>query len=278
MVIMDKYLVFGNPIAQSRSPYIHNEFAKQTGQLIDYGKQLVSVGGFNDAIKSFIETGGKGANVTAPFKEQAMLLSDVLSERAKLAGAVNTLSFIENKIYGDNTDGIGLVNDLKAKGVTLLDANILILGAGGAVRGVILPLLAESPVSIDIANRTLSKAEMLVELFDDVRLSALNFSDTAIKDYDVIINATSASLSANIPDIPESVITPETVCYDMVYGNKPTKFLEWATQKGAYKCIDGLGMLVGQAAASFTIWRNVEPNSQAVLTSLRNILSQEGNE
>lgn len=266
---MDKYLVFGNPIEQSRSPFIHIEFAKQTKQIISYEKCLVPLTGFNDAIKHFIASGGKGANVTAPFKEQALELCDQLSPRAERAGAVNTLSFIDGAIHGDNTDGIGLVNDLKSNGINLTKANILVLGAGGAVRGVILPLLAEQPLRLDIANRTLSKAQALADLFNDERINALPFCETASTSYDLIINATSASLSAELPDIPTATINNHTVCYDMVYGSKPTKFLVWSKALGAAKCIDGLGMLVGQAAASFSLWRNVVPSSEPVLLSLR---------
>lgn len=272
---MDKYLVFGNPIAQSRSPFIHSEFANQTNQLMSYDKSLAPIDGFKECIERFIASGGKGANVTAPFKEQAMELCHKLSARAERAGAVNTLSFVDGQILGDNTDGIGLVNDLKAHGVSLREAKVLILGAGGAVRGVILPLLAESPLQLDIANRTLSKAEALVDLFNDERLRALNFSETSKTTYDLIINATSASLSANLPDIPPETITSNSVCYDMVYGSKPTRFLEWSKKQGAIVCIDGLGMLVGQAAASFMLWRNVMPKSELVLSSLRDVLSRE---
>lgn len=272
---MDKYLVFGHPIEQSRSPFIHTEFAKQTNQHLSYDKFLAPLDGFKDAVEQLIANGGKGANVTAPFKEQAMRLCDHLSPRAERAGAVNTLIFADGKISGDNTDGIGLVNDLKSNGVPLTNTKILVLGAGGAVRGVILPLLAESPQQLDIANRTVSKAEALVSLFQDPRLNALSLDNTANTTYDLIINATSASLSADIPAITQDVIHSNTVCYDMVYGSKPTKFLCWAKQHGAAKCIDGLGMLVGQAAASFTLWRGVVPNSEHVLQSLRHILTKE---
>lgn len=268
----NKYLVYGNPIVQSRSPDIHNIFAKKSDINLDYQKQLVDVGGFAVAVNQFIEAGGKGANVTAPFKEDALNLATELTERAKLAGAVNTLTFKENKIFGDNTDGEGLVQDLIRNGITLAESRILILGAGGAVRGVLLPLLAQSPESITIANRTVSKAQDLCQRFNDQRLKACGFSDTADQVFDVIINATSASLSGDLPPIPESIITNYVACYDMVYGKEATPFMKWATKQGATKTIDGLGMLVGQAAVSFSVWHNVEPDVKPVIEHLRSLI------
>ncbi|MBU2870997.1 shikimate dehydrogenase [Colwellia sp. E2M01] len=265
----DQYLVYGNPIKQSRSPDIHKIFADENKIAINYQKQLVELGGFDSAVKSFISQGGKGANVTAPFKEDALKLSDSLTERASLAGAVNTLTFKEGKIYGDNTDGEGLVQDLLSNDVTLKQSRILILGAGGAVRGVILPLLAQNPKGITIANRTVSKAQTLCENFNDERLNACGFDDTTGQTFDVIINATSASLSGDLPPIPASVISSHVACYDMVYGKDETPFIKWAKEQGAIKTIDGLGMLVGQAAVSFSVWHNVMPDIQPVIERLR---------
>ena len=202
---MDQYRVFGNPIKQSRSPFIHQSFAQATKQQLNYEIQFAELDGFSDAVVKFIAQGGKGANVTAPFKEQALAMSDELSERARLAGAVNTLSFKDGKIYGDNTDGEGLVQDLLRNKVQLDNSRILLLGAGGAAKGVILPLLAQKPASIVIANRTVSKAQALIEQFDDGRLSACGFEQTSGKIYDVIINATSASLSGKLPTISSSL-------------------------------------------------------------------------
>ncbi|QBG36269.1 shikimate dehydrogenase [Litorilituus sediminis] len=269
---MDNYRVFGNPIKQSRSPFIHQQFALSTNQELDYQAQLVELDQFASTVKEFIAQGGKGANITVPFKEQALELADHLTERAKLAGAVNTLSFIDDKVYGDNTDGLGLVQDLLRHQVSLKQARILLLGAGGAAKGVILPLLEQQPTEIVIANRTVSKAEQLCQQFSALghsNLSACGFNDVNEQAFDVIINATSASLSGNIPSIPNSCIDANTVCYDMVYASELTPFLQWATEQGTEKLIDGLGMLVGQAAESFSIWRGVKPQVEPVLEDLR---------
>ncbi|TYK65822.1 shikimate dehydrogenase [Colwellia echini] len=271
---IEQYLVYGNPIKQSRSPDIHKIFADENNIAIDYQKQLVALGDFKTAVKIFIAQGGKGANVTAPFKEDALKLADTLTERASLAGAVNTLTFKEGKIYGDNTDGEGLVQDLLHNNVTLKQSRILILGAGGAVRGVLLPLLAQDPKSITIANRTVSKAEALCENFNDERLTACGFDELADQTFDVIINATSASLSGDLPPIPTSVITNDIACYDMVYGKDDTPFIKWAKAQGARKTIDGLGMLVGQAAVSFSVWHKIMPDIHSVIEQLRKAIQQ----
>jgi shikimate dehydrogenase len=272
---MDQYRVFGNPIGQSRSPFIHQSFALSHKQQLNYETQLVELDGFSAAVHNFIEKGGKGVNVTVPFKEQALLLSDELTERARLAGAVNTLSFENGKIKGDNTDGEGLVQDLLRHNVTLKNSRILLLGAGGAAKGVILPLLAQETYSITIANRTVSKAEALCLQFNDDRLTACGFSDITGASFDLIINATSASLSGDRPPIFSALINRSVVCYDMVYGKKLTPFLLWAKQNGANEVLDGLGMLVGQAAVSFAIWRDVLPVIEPVLTKLRKSLEAE---
>jgi len=271
---MDQYRVFGNPIAHSRSPFIHQSFAKTTKQTLNYETQLIELGSFATDVNEFIKQGGKGANVTVPFKEEALAIADELSERARLAGAVNTLSFKNGKIYGDNTDGEGLVQDLLRNNVQLENSRILLLGAGGAAKGVVLPLLAQNPTSIMIANRTVSKAEALRKQFNDNRLMASGFEQASkqhadMVSYDVIINATSASLSGKLPAISASTITENTVCYDMVYGKELTPFLVWAKAQGAAKVIDGLGMLVGQAAVSFNIWRGAKPAVEPVLKDLR---------
>lgn len=272
---MDKYCVFGNPIKQSRSPFIHQSFAKTTKQTLRYDTCFAELDGFTEAVNDFIAQGGKGANVTVPFKEQALTLADELSERARLAGAVNTLIFKEDKIYGDNTDGEGLVQDLLRNKVQLKGSRILLLGAGGAAKGVILPLLAQNPKSITIANRTISKAEGLIKQFNNNKLTACGFEQTAEQVFDVIINATSASLSGKLPAISASIISNNTVCYDMVYGKSVTPFLVWAQLQGANRIIDGLGMLVAQAAESFDIWRGVKPAVEPVLHALRTSLNAE---
>ncbi|QBY04445.1 shikimate dehydrogenase [Thalassotalea sp. HSM 43] len=265
---MDKYLVFGNPIEQSKSPIIHQQFASTCDQRIDYQKQLSEPDTFVADVNTFIAHGGKGANVTAPFKEQAMQMCDQLSVDAQAAGAVNTLSFTDGGILGDNTDGRGLVDDLLAHNVTLTGARILLMGAGGASRGVISPLLAQNPDSLAIVNRTLSKAQLLVDHFQHDKLTAIDYSQTQSKRFDVIINATSASLSATLPDLASSAVV-DAVCYDMVYGAELTAFLKWCQQQGARQIIDGLGMLVGQAAQSFAIWHGVKPDVAPVLALLR---------
>ncbi len=272
---MDQYRVFGNPIAQSRSPFIHQSFALSHKQQLNYESQLVAFDDFSAAVHDFIDKGGKGINVTVPFKEQALLLSDDLTERARLAGAVNTLSFENGHIKGDNTDGEGLVQDLLRHNVTLKNSRILLLGAGGAAKGIVLPLLAQEAQSITVANRTVSKAEDLCLQFNDDRLDACGFSKTVDGSFDLIINATSASLSGDLPPISSELIHQSVVCYDMVYGKKTTPFLLWAKQNGAAKVIDGLGMLVGQAAVSFSIWRNVSPVIEPVLSKLRESLEAE---
>jgi len=272
---MDQYLVYGNPIKQSKSPIIHLAFAQECQQDITYDRQLSEVSTFEDDINAFIRNGGKGANVTAPFKEQAMAMCDELTEHAKFSGAVNTLTFKNGKIYGDTTDGIGLVNDLLAHEVCLENSRILLLGAGGASKGVVLPLLNQQPQSLTIANRTVAKAEAIVEQYTDQPLSACSFEQANNQAFDVIINATSAGLTGNGVPIAESLITINTICYDMTYGKSLTPFLQKAQQLNARKVIDGLGMLVGQAAASFYIWRGVKPSVESITAQLKASLVQE---
>lgn len=266
---MDQYRVFGNPIAQSKSPFIHQQFALQTKQSLNYQSELVELGKFDVAIKGLIANEGKGANVTAPFKEQAFAICDELSERAKLAGAVNTLTFSEGIIYGDTTDGIGLVTDLLNHKVQLRNSRILLLGAGGAAKGVVQSLLEQSPKSLTIANRTLSKAQAIIQHYPDNTISALTFADTEHLSFDVIINATSVGLSGASLPIANQTIKSSVACYDMVYGREPTDFLKQAKNLGVAQVIDGLGMLVGQAAASFQIWTGINPGVDPVLAALR---------
>jgi len=268
---MDQYFVFGNPIKQSRSPIIHQLFANQTQQQLNYQSKYVELNEFSAMIEMCIKTGVKGANVTVPFKEQAMALCNQLTERAQMAGAVNTLSFVNGDILGDNTDGQGLVQDLLNNNMELKNSRILLLGAGGAAKGVILPLLAQLPKTIVIANRTIAKAESLITKFNNKKLSSCGFTDLNDEKFDLIINATSASLSGNIPLISNELVA-NTLCYDMVYGKELTPFLKWAKEHGAIRVIDGLGMLVGQAAESFRVWRNVLPE----ITPVLNILRKEG--
>lgn len=266
---MEQYRVFGNPIAQSKSPFIHQEFAVQTKQTMNYQSELVELDQFSFAVKNLIANQGKGANITAPFKEQAFALCHELSERAKLAGAVNTLIFSKGVIYGDTTDGIGLVSDLLRHQVQLRGSKVLLLGAGGAAKGVVQSILEQSPKSLTIANRTLSKAQAIASQYSNASIKAVTFADTEHLLFDLIINATSAGLSGDSLPISDKTIKNSTACYDMVYGKEPTAFLKQAKLLGVEHIIDGLGMLVGQAAASFNLWTGVSPDVEPVLVSLR---------
>ncbi|MGB1263519.1 MAG: shikimate dehydrogenase [Cognaticolwellia sp.] len=271
---MDQYRVFGNPIAQSKSPFIHQHFAEQTKQVINYQSELVALDQFQQAVTRLIANQGKGANVTAPFKEQAFALCDEVSDRAQLAGAVNTLTFDKGRIYGDTTDGLGLVNDLRRHKIKLQGSKILLLGAGGAAKGVVQSLLAEAPNSLTIANRTLSKAQAIVTQYPQANVNAVTFAETEHLVFDIIINATSAGLSGASLAISDQTIQNAQACYDMVYGKELTAFLRQAKQLGVKQVVDGLGMLVGQAAESFQLWRNTRPNVEPVLTALRAQLKQ----
>lgn len=271
---MDRYAVFGNPIAHSKSPQIHRLFAEQTRQALGYEALLVPLDDFPSFARQFFEN-GLGANVTVPFKEQAFRLADQLTERARRAGAVNTLKKLEDgTLLGDNTDGIGLVRDLfDNAGVVLQGKRILLLGAGGAVRGVLEPLLAQRPSALVIANRTLAKAEQLAHEFAELGSVRANAFEQLEGPFDLIINGTSASLGGELPPLAERVISPDaTFCYDMMYGAAPTPFCQWAAALGA-TTRDGLGMLVEQAAAAFELWRGVRPESAQVLSELRRQLA-----
>lgn len=266
----EQYVVIGHPIAHSRSPQIHARFAHQTGQDISYERLLAPLDGFEAAVRSFVASGGQGANVTVPFKLAAFALADERSARAQAAGAVNTLTFNDGCIWGDNTDGVGLVRDLSVNaGVALAGARVLLLGAGGAARGAILALLEQQPDRIVIANRTLAKAEALVVQFSAAggALSAARFDELSGR-FDLVVNATSASLSSALPPVPSSVFSAQTFAYDMMYGQAPTVFMQMAAAHGA-RVRDGLGMLVEQAAESFFVWRGVRPDTAPVYQWLR---------
>ncbi len=267
---MDTYLVFGNPIAHSKSPQIHTEFARQTGQALRYEKRLADIGCFAQALQAFQEEGGKGCNITVPFKQEAFAVADELSSRAQLAGAVNTLWFDEQgRCIGDNTDGVGLVKDLQENHqVPLRQKNILLLGAGGAARGVLAPLLEEQPQQITIANRTVEKAEALAQLHTDAAIQTCGFAELAGQSFDLIINATSTGLQGAVPPLPEGVLNPQGWAYDMLYATEPTPFVRWAQAQGGI-AFDGLGMLVEQAAEAFFLWRGVRPQTQTVIALLR---------
>ncbi|UVL61713.1 shikimate dehydrogenase [Pseudomonas sp. B21-032] len=273
---MDQYVVFGNPIGHSKSPLIHRLFADQTGQQLEYSTLLAPLDDFSMCAQGFFKQ-GLGANVTVPFKEEAYRLVDSLTPRAQRAGAVNTLSKLaDGTLQGDNTDGAGLVRDLTVNaGVPLTGKRILLLGAGGAVRGVLEPLLAHNPASLVIANRTVEKAEQLAREFADLGPVAASGFDWLEEPVDLIINATSASLAGELPPISASLIEPgKTVCYDMMYGKEPTPFCRWAGEHKAAKVLDGLGMLAEQAAEAFYIWRGVRPDTAPVLDELRRQLAR----
>jgi shikimate dehydrogenase len=268
--LTDRYVVFGNPISHSKSPFIHTLFARQTNQEMSYTAQLAPLGEFKAAADAFFDQGGKGCNITMPFKEEAYQYANKLTERAQLAGAVNTLKKLDDGgVLGDNTDGEGLVQDLLLHQVPLKGAKILLIGAGGAARGVVKPLLDQQPESITITNRTFDKAETLAEIFKPFgHVTALAISAVS-QPYDVIINSTSASLEGKRPDIQDSIFNPHSVSYDMMYGNGLTAFNQWAVEHGCANAYDGLGMLVSQAAESFMLWRGLRPGSRQVLSELR---------
>ena len=265
----DRYAVIGNPIAHSKSPDIHARFAQQTAQPLTYERLLAPLDGFVETVREFIQAGGKGMNVTVPFKLEAYAVATSLTARAKAAGAVNTLTFNEDAIVGDNTDGVGLVQDIvKNAGVTIAGKSVLLLGAGGAARGVILPLLEHKPVKLVLANRTIAKAEELATQFgSDGQIEVSSF-EALQTPFDIVINATAASLTADVPPISSSVFATHTLAYDMMYGAKPTSFMQFAATHGA-QTRDGLGMLVEQAAESFFQWRQVRPQTDVVFAALR---------
>lgn len=268
----DPYAVMGNPIAHSKSPQIHHAFAQQTQQNIIYEAILVDVGGLEQAIGNFVANGGKGLNITVPFKRDAWKFVNERSEKAQLAGAVNTIVVREdNSLYGDNTDGIGLARDLTQNHATTLQGKrLLLIGAGGAARGVLGPLLGEQPQQLLVANRTPANAQELAQQFSHLgNISGCGFNGLETQTFDIIINATSASLHGELPPLPTSVINETSICYDMMYAAEDTVFMQWAKKHGAQKSIDGLGMLVEQAAESFFIWRGVRPNTTAVIELIR---------
>ncbi len=270
----DNYAVFGNPIGHSRSPDIHAAFADQTGQSIAYQKQAVAVDGFAAAADAFFAAGGKGLNITAPFKQDAYSYAARLSQRARRAGAVNTLTLQEDgTISGDTTDGVGLVRDMRQNlGWQIRGKRVLLLGAGGAVRGVLESLLAEQPQHIVIANRTLAKALQLSKGFAELGyILGCGLDMLPGQEFDLVINGTSASLGGGLPALPDDLMAPGGACYDMTYGAEPSPFLRWGQRAGAATA-DGLGMLVEQAAESFFIWRQVMPQTRPVIAALRQSL------
>ena len=274
---MDRYAVVGNPIKHSRSPWIHAHFAKQTQQSLEYGTLLVELDAFEHSVAQFFAAGGKGLNITVPFKERAWAMADRHSDAARNACAVNTLyRDADGTLVGENTDGTGLLRDLKQNhGADLRKKRILVLGAGGAVKGVLPNLIAESPSAIYIANRTLDKAKALAKSMQGkVPITAVQFHDIPVEAFDFIINGTSAGLQGELPIVPSAAVSTNTWCYDMIYGEGDTKFQAWAKSLNAAQAFDGLGMLVEQAAESFKIWRGQTPQTEPVIRELRHALSQ----
>ena len=269
---IDRYGVMGYPVSHSRSPVIHHLFALQTQQRLQYELLQVSPEKLETALRQFQRTGGKGLNITVPHKSEVVRLVDQISERAATAGAVNTLTFKGGEIHGDNTDGIGLLRDLAVNlGVTIENANVLILGAGGATRGIVGPLLEMQPASLRIANRSLGKAQILADHFSrSGPVTACRFNVVPVSEpYDLIINATSAGLKGDSPPYPSAAISENTFCYDLSYGLELTPFSIWARESGAAQSVMGWGMLVEQAAESFNIWRGVRPETGSVLKQMK---------
>lgn len=274
---MDRYAVFGNPIGHSRSPWIHERFARQTGQDLVYTARLIELDSFEQAVQQFFAEGGCGLNITVPFKERAWGMAQCRIGSAQGTGAVNTLyRDAAGCLCGANTDGVGLLRDLTHNhGLNLAGKHVLVLGAGGAAKGIMPDLLAQAPSTVCIANRTLSRAQAIVESYADTSgLSASSYEDIPAISFDLIINASSAGLHGSIPSMSSGLVSANTCCYDMVYGSKETVFQRWAREQGAEMAFDGLGMLVEQAAEAFFIWRQVRPETAAVIADLRKLLGQ----
>jgi len=270
---MDRYVVAGNPVEHSQSPFIHAEFARQTGQAMEYGRLLWPRGGFADAVRALAESGAKGCNITVPFKFDAFREGKRLTDRARLAQAANVLRFDAEGWLADNTDGVGLVNDIERNaGVALADKRVLLIGAGGAAAGVLGPLLAARPAAVVVANRTLDNARALVErhapVAGDAALRASPLDACGEDGFDVVLNASASSLQGAGVPVSHTVLAPGALALDLMYGAAARPFLDWAARHGA-RGRDGLGMLVEQAAAAFELWRGVRPDTAPVLAALR---------
>jgi shikimate dehydrogenase len=268
----DPYGVVGHPIGHSLSPFIHGMFARETGQSMSYRLYDVTAGEFAGFVAGFFDKGGRGLNITVPHKIAAVEAANELSTRATHAAAVNTLALRDDgTIFGDNTDGVGLVRDLcDNRGLVITNRRILIIGAGGATRGVLAPLLGLSPTLVVIANRTPERAASLAAAFSDLGAThGIGFEDIGSDPYDLIINATSASLSGEMPPVPDGAVGRGTVCYDLAYGRAATAFVDWARAQGAAQALQGWGMLVEQAAEAFRLWRGIRPSTATVLSALK---------
>ncbi|HEX7234913.1 MAG TPA: shikimate dehydrogenase [Nitrosospira sp.] len=266
----DYYAVIGNPVAHSKSPWLHAEFSRQTGQDVRYDALLAPIDGFDIAVAHFRQRGGKGMNVTVPFKREAYAISHRLSERSRIARAVNTLTFVDDEILGDNTDGAGLIQDILGNlKFSITAKRVLLMGAGGAARGVLGPLLEQAPCMLAIANRTRGKADELRQQFSNSgNIASGDYADLRGERFDLIINATSASLHGQLPILPAGIFASGAMAYDMVYGDRRSIFLQFAQQEGASRLADGIGMLVEQAAESFFLWRGIRPVTKPVIEML----------
>ncbi|MFM2059846.1 MAG: hypothetical protein RLY71_4231 [Pseudomonadota bacterium] len=270
---IDRYAVIGNPISHTKSPLIHGSFARQTGQQLEYSAIEGPLGGLRQAVLDFRAQGGRGMNVTAPFKLDAFALATDRLERAELAGATNALKFEGERILADSFDGVGLVNDIQRNlGCALAGKRVLLLGAGGAARGALLPFLAQQPAELVIANRTTSRATELAARFTDFaaagRVTGCGYADLAGETFDVVVNATSASLRAELPPLPAEAFTRCVLAYELAYGKGLTPFLRLARGAGVERLADGVGMLVEQAAEAFVWWRGVRPDTAALIAQL----------
>lgn len=267
----DRYAVIGHPVAHSRSPFIHERFARQTRQAIVYSTIDARPEHFAQVVQEFFELGGKGLNVTVPHKQAALPLVAELTPRAARAGAVNTLALRpDGRLLGDNTDGAGLARDLlNNQRVRIAGRRLLLVGAGGAARGALAPLLGLMPASLTIVNRTPARAEELARLFaESGNVRAREFTTLGAKPYDIVINASSSSLANEAPPLPPECVDRQSFCYDMAYGRDDTPFVRWAQQRGCARAVMGLGMLVEQAAESFLLWRGIRPDTASVLAEL----------
>lgn len=275
MSILDRYAVFGHPVAHSRSPWLHARFAELTGESLSYEARDVPPGEFDTALAAFLQGGGKGLNITVPHKLAAYAAVDELTERARRAGAVNTIAVTPGGLLGDNTDGAGLLRDLEHNlGLALDGMRILLVGAGGAARGALGPLLDARPAELVIANRHADKARALAADFAAGGTVSGVALDDAHGPFALVVNATSASLRGEVPALPDDAVGPGTFCYDMAYGSGPTAFMRWAAEQGAAGTADGIGMLVEQAAESFVLWRVVRPPTAQPLAELKRLASE----
>jgi shikimate dehydrogenase len=274
----DRYAVIGHPVAHSRSPFIHERFARQTGQQMSYGLIDAAPAAFDVVVRRFFAEGGKGLNVTVPHKQSAAVLADELTPRANVAGAINTLIVLpDGRLQGDNTDGAGLARDLLVNlGITIAGRRVLLLGAGGAARGVVAPLLGLRPSTLLIANRTADRARELAAAFTRLgEVRGCGFEEIPEGPYDLIINATSASLKGEVPPLPADVAGTRSFCYDMAYAREDTSFIRWAQSQGCTRSAMGFGMLVEQAAESFFAWRGLRPDTSSVLAALKAEIARE---